>query len=170
MLVRLVLALAVLASTLLPRTARALDEGQWQVGFAPQLTAGFDDGVFPGGGGRVDGRYGITDALSAWAAVGSLWWSMHGYTTRATSASAGLMLAYDVVRIVPFVGLGVAVADVHARVVGPSLGGELNAGAEYLLDPKWSLGLQANLQMFGFPESSRGRGTIAIGVRLARSF
>ena len=51
-------------------TAWALDEGQWQIGFAPQLTADFYKGLHHGGGARMDGRYGITDAISGWAAWG----------------------------------------------------------------------------------------------------
>jgi hypothetical protein len=148
--------------------AWALDEGQWQVGVAAEAAAGFDDGVFPGGGGRLDGRYGITDALSAGVAVGSVWWSRHGHTTRVSSASGGLTLAFDVLRTVPFVSLGVAAADVGGDL---SLGGELNAGAEYLLDPKWSLGLIGRLQWFPLRLTGDARvGLVTLGLRLARTF
>jgi hypothetical protein len=161
----IVLGLTLLAA---PRAASALDAGDWQVGLTANLAAGFDDGVHPGGGGRLDGRYGITDALSAWAAVGSLWWSTPRYTTRVTSASAGLTLAFDVLRTVPFVSLGVAAAEVD----GTRLGGELNVGGEYLFDPKWSLALVGSVQLLPIRlgGSKPDGGAVALGLRLGRTF
>jgi hypothetical protein len=155
-------------------TAWALDEGQWQLGVAPALAAGFDDhGASPGGGGRIDGRYAITDALSACAAGGSLWWSSpQHHTTRVSSASVGVLLAFDVLRTIPFVSLAMAAAHVGSGTgSGAALGGELSAGAEYLLDPKWSVGLVVGGQWFPVRLGAQTReGAVTLGLRLARTF
>jgi hypothetical protein len=168
-------ALAVTAVILLavPNEARALDEGSWQVGVTGELTTGTAEKLRLGGGGRLDGRYGLTDALSAWAALGSVQSPGRWSSTRISSASGGLTLAFDVFRIVPFVGLGVAVANVDVPGVSWLLGGELEAGAEYLLDPKWSLGLVGIFQYLPLGLRTgrwEGRAAASLGLRLARSF
>jgi hypothetical protein len=173
MLVRACVVGALMASAL-SRTANALDQGEWQAGVTANLTGGPNGkGISLGGGGRLEGRYGITDALSAWGAVGSLWWSADGIPLRASSASAGMTLAFDVVRWVPFVELGLAVADVGSpsHIGRTYVGGELGAGAEYLLDRRWSLAAVARVAWFPQRLSRpSGNSTLAVGLRLASTF
>jgi hypothetical protein len=166
------LALAGLVLLTAPGTALALDEGQWQLGITAELAMGVDHKVYLGGGGRLEGRYGISDALSAWTALGLVQLPMQSYSARVGSVGGGLTLAYDVLRIIPFVSLGLAAVDAHRSRSALLLGGELDAGAEYLLDPRWSVGLLGIVQYCPLEISGERRGltTASLGLRLAHTF
>ncbi len=163
---------AVLTVATLPRPAAALDEGEWQVGLTGNLVINTNgEQAHPGGGLRLDGRYGLTDALSAWGALGTV---IGGGPRHATGASAGLGLAFDVLRWVPLVEVGVIALQTGG--IGPSaryLGADLGAGAEFLIDPRWSIAGMLRFQAFPIQltaDASDPGVLITIGLRLARTF
>jgi hypothetical protein len=169
MLGRVLLVSLLVGGSLVPRAARAVDEGEWQAGLTASLTGGWNgSGVFPGGGARLDGRYGVTDALAAWGAVGSHWWPEAGGVIRMSNASAGLSLGYNVISVIPYLDLGIALAQGGSA---GHLGGTLGAGFDYLLDRRWSLGAVARAEWFPISLGGRGdAGTLSLGARLGRSF
>jgi outer membrane protein with beta-barrel domain len=167
------LALAVLLSWAAP--ARAVDQGEWQLGAG----AGFAllrEGNNPtsGLGGRIEGRYGLRDGSAAWAAVASSWHPRAAETVRASAVSAGFSLAYDVLRIIPFAEVGPTVAGLRGAVTrGQYLGMEGALGAEYLLDRRWSAAAVARYQYLfvrlgGTADMSPG--VASFGLRLSRTF
>jgi hypothetical protein len=159
-----------LLSSVVSAPALALDEGDWQIGLSPQLALQFPtgSGVVFGGGARLDARHGLTDALSAWGALASTWFP-EGGPARFSTISGGLALAYDVVRVVPFVDLGVALLDHDlGRGRTQALGFEIAVGAEYLIDPVWSLALTARWQAFVAHLGGMGSGVGGLPIAALR--
>jgi hypothetical protein len=140
--------LAVAALLIWAAPARAVDQGDWQLGAGPAFALLVEgDNPTSGIGGRIEGRYGLRDDSAAWAAVTSSWHPRAAENVRASAASAGFSLAYDVLRIIPFAEAGVAVADVRGTLTrGRYLGMEAALGAEYLLDRRWSAAAVARYQ------------------------
>src|SRR6185436_13168821 len=106
--------LAAAALLLLAAPAWAVDQGDWQVGAAPAFALLREGGNPTSGlGGRIEGRYGLRDDSAVWAAVSSSWHPRAAETVRASSASAGFSLAFDVLRVIPLVEVGPAVAELR---------------------------------------------------------
>jgi hypothetical protein len=174
MLTRAIPAAALLLASLQPRPAAALDEEAFQVTLAPVLAFVPQDEAV-GTGFRAEGRYGLTDAVSVWGAAGSSWhWLAEG-TGRAITAGTGLTLAFDVLRVVPFVEAGASFANLGYGGRSRSyLGAELGAGAEYLITPAFSLA--GVLRAQHFPVSLSGNlvgrsGTLlSVGARFGYTF
>jgi len=157
--------------------ALAVDEGVWQLGAGPAfalLAEGTE--TTPGLGGRVEGRYGLTDAAALWAALGSSWHPRAASQARASTASAGFALAFDVFQIVPFAEAGATVADLDT---GPTragyLGFEAAGGAEYLLDRRWSAAAVVRFQYLplklgGAAAADKRPGLLTAGLCIRRSF
>jgi hypothetical protein len=155
--------------------ALAIDQGEWQVGAGPAFAALLEgNNPTSGLGGRIEGRYGLRDDSAAWLAVGSSWHPRAAENVRASVASAGFSLAYDVLRIVPFGEAGAAVADLRGAVTrGRYLGFEAAIGVEYLLDRRWSTAAVARYQYL--PVRLAGTagfnpGVATAGLRLSRTF
>lgn len=174
---RLILPCALLAVALaVPRPARALDEGDWQVAVTPSLVINTDRSrIFSTmGGARLEGRRGLSEMVSVWGALGFAFTVVQGTVYRASTASAGMTLAFDVAGVVPFVEGGVVLADwaphtsAHRR-----LGVELGFGVEYLIDPAWSIAAVIRAQSYplrlqGPPDD--GSVDLSLGMRVGRTF
>jgi hypothetical protein len=177
MLGRPLLLVLLVGGALVPRAARALDEGEWQLGLGATVAAavgGLSGNQVPvaGGGPRLDGRRGLTDALSAWVAVGAIWIAEGGDAGRLTTISTGLALAFDVVRVVPYVELGAAGFQFRQDTVNRyGIGLVAAGGFDYLLDRRWSVGaaLRAEAVLSGH-DGDTPLVLPSLGVRLARSF
>lgn len=154
--------------------ALAVDQGQWQLGAGPCFALLAQGGNPTSGlGGRLEGRYGLRDDSAVWAAVGSSFHPRAAENVRASSASAGFALAFDVLRTVPFVEVGPVLADLRgAATRGRFLGFEGGAGAEYLVDRRWSVAGVARYQYLFVRLSGKGDtpGVLTVGLRLARTF
>jgi hypothetical protein len=176
MLERAFLVGALFLCAVVPRPARAVDAGDWQLSAAPAFALLVRDGnPVSGLGGRLEGRYGLTDQSAVWAAVGASWHPHLGETARASVASAGFSLAFDVFRLVPFLEGGVAVADVNGALShSRHLGAEVAGGGEYLLDRHWSAAAVARYQYLPVRLSGSGEkkdvGVLTVGLRVGRTF
>ena len=145
---KVALGMTLTVATPTPATA-AEGEGLAAVG-AAFATARADGRWAPGAGVAVAGQYGLDDAWSLRAGVSGSWHPVSadalrpGGHVRALGCSAGVTYTLDVLRVVPFVTAGVAVQDLHGalRDARTDLGVELGGGADYLLDRRWSLGLE----------------------------
>jgi len=157
--------------------ALALDQGDWQLSAGPAFAL-LVEGKNPtsGLGGRIEGRYGITDDSSAWAAVGSSWHPRAADQVRASLASAGFTLAFDVFRVVPFAEAGANVADVKTGATRAGyLGFEAGAGAEYLFDRRWSAAAVARyhylaIKLGGAAAAHPSPGVLSVGLRISHNF
>jgi hypothetical protein len=157
--------------------ALAVDQGDWQVSAGPAF-AWLLEGKNPtsGLGGRLEGRYGLRDDSAAWAAVSSSWHPRAAESVRASVASAGFALAYDVLRVVPFLEAGAAVADLRGGVThGRYLGFEVAGGGEYLFDRRWSAAGTIRydylpVRLAGGPTADPSPGVLTAGLRLSRTF
>ena len=139
---------ALLGLSLAPRTARALGEEEWLA------SATLGGGLVRGGGASGAGggvglelAHGLTDLVAVRGGVALERMGLPAHAgapaqgTNAFALVAGAAAAFDVLRTVPFVELGLAldhvVAGAHA---GTRTGVELGVGADYLMDRDWSLG------------------------------
>jgi hypothetical protein len=152
---------SVVAATLTaaaPWTASAVGEDEWQLGAGGgfcQLRADGRGG--PGFALRVEGQRGMSDLFALRAAVGSSWTGVAAAGarpagwTRSFHAVGGATVAYDVLRVVPFADLGVALAHVGGtgiRDAHGALGFEAGVGGEYLVDRRWAVALIGRAQYF----------------------
>jgi hypothetical protein len=167
---------ALAMALLVPNAASALDEEGWQLALTGDFAYLHAAGRTGGGlGGRLEARYGVTDAWSVWGALASSFHPIDDGTMRASTGSLGATFALDVLRVVPFAELGLSFADVDLGGAGTGaqrgLGGELALGAEYLLDPRWSLAAVARYQYFPVQLAGTARpGLFTVGLRLGRAF
>jgi hypothetical protein len=128
---------------LLPCPARATGPGEKQIsaslGFA---LAGGDDSARPGMQAGVEATMGFTDSWAGRAAVSSSWQPepAPGGPGHVTAASLGMTYSLDVLRWVPFLDLGVSLADLRGGGASSQrLGPQVGLGAEYLLSRRWTL-------------------------------
>jgi hypothetical protein len=137
-----------------------------------------------GGQLQVEGQYGLDDA---WSVRAGLELGLHGTEAdgvrpggraRRTAVAAGVVYALDVLRVVPYAQLGLAVQNLGGAVSDARTDGgfDLALGADYLIDRRWALGLVLRAQLFPLPlggERGHFGGTpsvLAAGLRLARGF
>jgi hypothetical protein len=164
------------------RTVRAAEgEGLAAVsaGFA---TARADGRWAPGAGGCVAVQYGLDDSWSAGARLSGSWHPVDGAAgrpdglVRSLGGSAGVTYALDVLRVVPFLSAELAVQNLGGAVrdARTDLGVELGGGADYLLDRRWSVGVDLAYRVLPLPLAGE-RGsfggtpqTFAATLRLAR--
>jgi len=136
-------ALALLAVAM--TTAARASEGEWLVAGGAGAAWLRQGGAWhPGGVLGLEGQYGVTDAWLLRATLDGSWHASSGDTRpRALGGSAGITYAVDVLRVIPFAELGVAVADLGGVAGGArtDLGVDVGVGAEYLLTRRWSLSL-----------------------------
>ncbi|MGA7743349.1 MAG: outer membrane beta-barrel protein [Polyangia bacterium] len=160
-----------------PGPARATGPGEKQIsaslGFA---LAGTDDSARPGMQAGVEAMMGFTDSWAGRAAVGSSWQPKTGSGDPAhvTAASLGMTYSLDVVRWVPFLDLGVSLADLRGDGASSQrLGPQVGLGAEYLLSRRWTLAALARFDYFALRLRGPG-GTqpwwACAGLRIGRVF
>jgi hypothetical protein len=143
----------VLAACLLggaERAARAAGEDEWQ---ASVRLGGANKNGSPtaswGLAGALDLEYGLTDSWSLRASAGTLSHPVPAVmdvspagSLRATTGLAGVTYTFDVLRLVPYLELGLGL--VYWSGVGiqdhATFAAEAGIGADYLLTPNWAIG------------------------------
>lgn len=166
-------------------TAHAMDEDEWQLAAGGGFTHLHSDGRAGGGFGlTLEGQRGLSDVWALRAALGASWNGMPAAgvrpagDARSVHAAAGVSCAYDVLRLVPFLELGVVLADTRGagiRDAHGAVGFESGAGGEYLLDRRWTVALVARARylpvVFGAVDVDVGRvWSLSFGLRLGRTF
>jgi hypothetical protein len=158
-------------------TAQATGEGEKQVaadlGFA---LSGTGKKAHPGVQVGAEAALGLTDSWAghAEARYALLPGQPAGSPRHLTTVTLGATYSLDVLRWVPFVDLGLGVADLRGASAGSQyLGPQVGLGADYLLSRGWSLAALARfdylaLRLHG-PGDSRPWLT-TIGLRLGRFF
>lgn len=171
-------ALAVTGGLPWGKTAVALEEEQWLAGgqLAGALVRG-PGGFDPGVGAGLEVQRGLTDLWAARAAVGlDAFRAPAQRWRRDLWLSLGTSAAFDVLRTVPFVDLGlvVALADLGGPEGGAArLGLQAGLGADYLIDRDWSFGalLRVRVLPLSLAGPDLGDGVaLAASLRLARRF
>ena len=159
--------------------AAALDEDEWLAAAGLAGAALRTGGEFrPGVAGTLEVQRGLTDLWAARGGVGLDGFDLGaGHWRQDLSLTLGAALAFDVLRTVPFAELGLVLAFVDLGGDRPESGAcagfEVAAGADYLLDQSWALGLVVRGR--GLPLALGGQGdgagwSLAASVRLARRF
>jgi opacity protein-like surface antigen len=174
-----------LAVTPSPIWAAGADE--WQLAARAAFAKVAANGGHPNGPlVGIDLQYGLDDA---WAARLSLESSWHGVSNargkagedgyvRASSLTAGVTYAVDVMRLVPIFEIGIGLLDVGgaAAAAHRDFGIALGIGADYLLSEVWSLGVGARYQQFplraaGLTPNYDGDPTVfSLAIRAGRGF
>lgn len=167
------LVLCGLASGAVPATVRA-EAREFSLGLQPLYGLTYlDDRSAHGGGGVLHLGYGITDAVGVQLMAGA---SAHplspvvpedpsqkmdpGGQLVTWQASAGVVYALDVVRIVPFFEASLGVLGIYRRTdPGPmdkmgkienaiNVGAALGLGADYLITRRWAVGVAIRYHAF----------------------
>jgi hypothetical protein len=172
--------------------ALAAEPGAWvlagSAGYT-QARARISNGDSNGDGARwtpglrlaAEGLYGLDEAWSLRMSLAAGWQfaaaegSRPGGTVRTLSGGAGVVYAVDVLRVVPFVEAGLALAHASRplRDPGAFLGLEVGGGAAYLVDRRWSLsGIlrlhHLGVRLGGGPGPASSPLVLALGLRLER--
>jgi hypothetical protein len=125
--------------------ALALEQDEWQLaggisGALAHQAGGFD----PGAGLALEAERGLTDLWAVRASLGFDAFRPSSERWRQDlTLGLGTAAAFDVLRTVPFVELGLVLAwpDLDADAgIATRAGLQAGVGAEYLLDRAWSLG------------------------------
>ena len=125
-----------------PCPAQAAGEGEKQVSGALGFALAGDHNTRPGMQAGVEAMMGFTDSWAGRAAVSSSWQPepASGGPGHVTAASLGMTYSLDVLRWVPFMDLGVSLADLRGGGASSQrLGPQVGLGAEYLLSRRWTL-------------------------------
>ena len=161
----------------LPGAALAAGEGEKQVaadlGFA---LAGVADKARSGVQVGAEAAWGLNDSWAghAGASYAFLPGQPAGGLRHLTTVTLGATYSLDVVRWVPFVDLGLSVADLRGGSASSQyLGPQVGLGADYLLSRGWSLAALARFDYLAL--RLRGSGDsrpwlTTIGLRLGRIF
>jgi hypothetical protein len=139
------LALAFLTLSLVPATVRAAGQGETAVTGGPGLAILFDGETRVGGAADLQLLHGLSDFWSARLGLQAAWLPSRDETsaTRLVMPGLGLMVAADVLNLVPFAALGVVLADIRGGGVSSRqrLAGQLSLGADYLASRHLTLSL-----------------------------
>jgi hypothetical protein len=126
-------------------------EGELQVSarLGPE-TVSVDQRTPWGLAGALDAEYGFSDAWAGRVSVGGGLQSVDanpgagqpGGTVRTTTALAGVTYTFDVLRLVPYLELGIGLLRFSGAVLQPrtTLAAELGVGGDYLLTRRWACG------------------------------
>jgi hypothetical protein len=132
--------LAVLAALSIAREARA-DKDELTVAIEPGYATVTDPSGarLHGGGGTATLLYGLDNVAWLTASAGAFGFAPSGKVL--IEGFGGVTAAFDVLRVVPFAELALGVTARSGGTVEPAL--RLGLGADYLLSPRFSLGLVA---------------------------
>jgi hypothetical protein len=129
--------LAALFCALAPSSALAVGQGETTVTAGPDMVVLFDGQTRAGAGFDIRALHGLTDALAVRLGLQGAWLPGSASTnaTRVVAPSLALGLSADVLNLVPFVEAGIVLADLRSSGMPARLrlGGQLAAGADYLL-------------------------------------
>ena len=174
-----------LAVATLSGAAQAVGEDEWQV--SARLGGGNANGypISPWGlAGALDVEYGLLESFAARASVGVVSRPVKAVkngppagTLQARTALLGATYTFDVLRLVPYLEVGIGLLQWS----GPgaprtSLGTELGLGADYLLAPRWACGASAQYifspaDLFGnVMEFGQSPLAFSVTLRLSRIF
>jgi hypothetical protein len=136
----------------LPTSALAVGQGEASLSGGLGLALAFQDQKHVGAQAEARLLRGISDSWAARLGVQTAWYPADGKTPSAhiTAQSAGLTFAADVLNLVPFADVGIAVADIRGGGLTTSwrLGGQLGLGADYLLSRHLTLSMLAHVDYF----------------------
>jgi hypothetical protein len=147
-----VLAALPVATALAPRAAWAVGEDEWQVSLR---AGGGNPNGYPlqpwGFAGALDVEYGFFEAFAARASVGLVSYPVKAIkngppagTLQARTALLGATYAFDVLRLVPYMEVGIGLLQWSGPgAPSTSFGTELGLGADYLITPHWVAGASA---------------------------
>lgn len=159
-------ALALAVATLLPTVARA-EARQLQLSLRAGFATSSGTLAAPSPTLEVGGWYGLNDAFSLYANTGYALGFLPSGPRHGAHAAVGAVYAFDVIRFVPYVGLGARFDLAHgdgSLVLAPSA--EVRGGAYYLLRRGLALDLQAS---YAFPFTGRDYSadlvSVTFGVR-----
>ena len=146
------LGLVLLAVSCFPTSTFAVGEGEASLSGGVGLAVAFQDHTRAGLQAEARLLRGISDAWAARLGLQTAWYPAKSDLPPAhiTAQSAGLTWAADVLNLVPFVDLGVAVADIRGGGFTPSwrLGGQVGLGADYFLRRHLTLSLLVHADYF----------------------
>ena len=145
-----------LAASLVPATAAAVD-GESSIGLTLRV-ATLDAGAAAaqgdvsgvGGGLGVDYQRGFGDTWWFRAAVGGMVYAVDGQASYGALASAGVTYAVDVIKYVPYIGIGGGALVVGGGAVDAAVEPylELGIGLEVLQSTTFSWGIDARFSSF----------------------
>jgi hypothetical protein len=169
--------LALLLVWWLPTGVLAVGQGEALLSGGMGLAVGFQDPARAGA--QVDLRLlrGISDSWAARLGLQSAWYPGHGEesATHVTAQSLGLTWAADVLNLVPFADLGIAVADLRGGGRDPSwrLGGQLGIGADYFLSRHLTMSILARIDYYAIRLAGGHDGhptQVGLALYLGRAF
>jgi hypothetical protein len=160
---------------LMPAPASAVGQGEASLSAGVGLAIAVQDQ--PRAGAQVEFRLlrGLSDSWAARLGLETTWIPTSGAAIHFTTQSAGLTWAADVLRLVPFVDFGIAVADIRGGGMreGQRLGPQGGIGADYLVSRHLTVSLLARVDYFAL-RLAGGHETaptqITVGAHLARVF
>jgi hypothetical protein len=169
--------LALLLVWWLPTAALAVGQGEAMLSGGLGLAVGFQDPARTGMQADVRLLRGISDSWAARLGVQTGWYPATDMAPSAhvTAQSLGLTWAADVLKLVPFADVGIAVADLRGGGLAPSwrLGGQLGIGADYLLSRHLTMSLLARADYFPFRLAGAHRAhptQVSLTLYLGRAF
>jgi len=164
------LALAALLCLILPASAFAVGQGESALTGGPGLALAFEGGTRAGAGADVRILRGLSDSWAARLGVQATWVPATGGkgATRVAAQALGLTFAADIFKLVPFVDLGVLVADIRGggQEARQRLGGQFGIGADYLVTSHLTLSLIGRLDYFAL-RLAGARGQTPVQATLA---
>jgi len=144
--------LAILLVWWLPTSALAVGQGEASLSGGLGLALAFQDPTRIGAQAEARLLRGISDSWAARLGLQTAWYPANGATPSAhiTAQSAGLTFAADVLNLVPFADMGVAVADLRGGGLSTSwrLGGQLGLGADYLFSRHLTMSMLVHVDYF----------------------
>jgi hypothetical protein len=159
-----------------PCPAQATGAGEKQVSASLGFALAGDHNTRPGMQAGVEAMMGFTDAWAGRAAVSGSWQpeSASGSPHHVTAVSLGATYSLDVVRWVPFVDMGLSLADLRGGGASSQrLGPQVGLGAEYLLSRRWTLAALARFDFFALRLAGSGGNHpwwACAGLRVGRVF
>ncbi len=144
-----------------PAPARA-EQRELQLGLQPVYGVTYIDQRAPsGGGGNLQMSYGITDAVGVQLQGGLTAHPLAANKEKMLAegllltwqASAGVVYALDIVRIVPYFEASLGVLGATTRTAmgaktAINVGAEIGLGADYMLNRRWAVGVAVRYHAF----------------------
>jgi hypothetical protein len=159
-----------------PGLGHATGAGEKQVSASLGFALAGDDHARPGMQAGIEALMGFTDSWAGRAVVSGSWQpgSASGSPRQVTALSLGATYSLDVVRWVPFVDLGLSLADLRGGGASSQrLGPQVGLGAEYLLSRRWTLAALARFDFFALRLAGSGGAHpwwACAGLRIGRVF